>query len=185
MKTRSKSRVRQKATRKAISRQRPRPSPSKSAKALDLALKQLKRAVGVTVSRADSVLESTEAIANLSGARTKSQLLRSLLDDEVLSTLYGLSQNEDTSSALRMHSRWLREHFAVEPIYEQGQELEVPEGRLAAFDLIDGTGQTPRGICAIKILAVGWKQGNKVLRKPVASIIDGAADQGSAKSKLD
>ncbi len=172
MTTRSDRRVRRKATRKAPGRKRPRASRSRSAKALDIALKQLKRAVSVTASRADSVLASTEAIAQLAATRTKAQLVSSLLDDEVLTTLFGLAQSDDNVLALRLYARWLREHFSLEPIYEQGQVLDVPKGRLSAFDLIDESGQSPSGICSVRIVAAGWKQGSKVLRKPVASIID-------------
>jgi hypothetical protein len=38
---------------------------------------------------------------------------------------------------------------------------------------IDGTGQSPSAIYTIRIVAAGWKQGRKVIRKPVASRIDG------------
>ena len=174
MKTRSDRRVRRKATRKAVARKRPRASRSRNAKALDFALTQLQRAVSVTVSRADGVLASTEAIAHLAATRTKAQLVSSLLDDEVLSTLFALAHNDDNASALRLYSRWLREHFSLEPVYEKGQVLDVPKERLSAFDLIDGSGQSPSGICSVRIVAAGWKQGSKVLRKPVASIIAGA-----------
>jgi hypothetical protein len=169
MKTRSDSRARRKVTRKATPRKRPRASRSRSAKELDRALKQLKRAVSVTVSRADSVLASTDAIAQLAATRTKAQLVSSLLDDEVLTALYGLSKSDDNVSALRLCSRWLREHLSLEPVYEPGQVLDVPKGRLSAFDLIDGGDHSPSGICSVRIVAAGWKQGNKVLRKPVAT----------------
>ncbi len=174
MKTRSKRRVRRKATNTPPARRRPRPR-AKGAKALDVALKRLKRAVSVTVSRADSVLASTEAISQLAATRTKSQLLSSLLEDEVLTALFSLSQTEDTSKALRLYSGWLRRHFALEPIYEQGEILEVPRGRLSTFDILDGTDRGSSDIYAIRIVSGGWKQGSQVLRKPVATITEGAA----------
>ena len=167
MKTRSDGRVRRKAAGRATARKRRRSPRSRSAKALELALKKLKRAVSVTVSRADSVLASSEAIVQQAATRTKAQLVSSLLDDEVLTTLYALPQSEGTVSALRLYSRWLYEHLALEPVYEEGQLLEVPEARLSAFNLIDGTGRKAGGICAIRIVAAGWKQAGKVLRKPV------------------
>lgn len=170
MRTRSDRRVRRKAAKKSTARKRPRASRSTSAKALDLALRQLKRALSVTVSRADSVLASTEAIAQLAATRTKAQLVSSLLDDEVLTTLYDVAQSDDNVSALRLYSRWLREHLSLEPLYERGQVLDVPKGRLSAFDLVDGGGHSSSGICSVRIVAAGWKQGNRVLRKPSATI---------------
>jgi hypothetical protein len=149
-------------------RKRPRSRRSRSAKALELAMKKLKRAVSVTVSSADSVLASSEAIVQQAAARTKARLVSSLLDNEVLTTLYALPQSDGTLLALRLYSRWLYEHLALEPIYEEGEVLEVPEARLSAFNLIDGAGRDASGICAIRIVAAGWKQDGKVLRKPVA-----------------
>ena len=156
-------------------RKRRRSTRPRSAKALELALKRLKRAVSVTVSRADSVLASSEAIVQQAAARTKAQLVSSLLEDEVLTTLYAIPQSEGTLPALRLYSRWLHEHLALEPIYEEGEVLEVPEARLPAFNLIDGAGRTAGGICAVRIVAAGWKQAGKVLRKPVASMVESAA----------
>jgi hypothetical protein len=165
-----------KASKRKVVRKRPkrRRTSRPTAKALDRALRQLKRSVSVTVSSADSVLAAAEAIVSLAAARTKEQLLQSLLDDNILAALHGLPRrDEETSSVLRMHSRWLRDHFNVEPIYEHGEQLEVPAERLAAFDLIGRGPEETRGICSITIVAAGWKQGNKVLRKPVASITEG------------
>lgn len=183
MKTTSGRRVRKKARTKASARKRPRASRSRSAKELDLALKQLKRAVSVTVTRADSVLASTEAIAQLAATRTKAQLVSSLLDDEVLTTLYGLAQSDDNVAALRLCSQWLREHFSLEPVYEQGQVLDIPKERLSAFDLIDESGHSQSAICSVRILAAGWKQAGKVLRKPVAATIDGTRSRLTADAE--
>ena len=173
MKPRVKSRGRRKITTKAIARKRPRLPRSRSANALDHALRQLKQAVGITVSRADSVLGATEAIVQLATRRTKAHLVSSLLEDEVLTALYGLPQSESAVLALRLYSRWLKEHLGLESIYEQGQILEVPGGRLSAFDLVDGAGRNPRGIVAIRIVAAGWKQDGKLVRKPLASLAEG------------
>src|SRR2546423_10378726 len=111
MSRRSDGKSPQKTKARSTQRKRPRRPRSKNAKALDIALKRLKRAVTVTISKADSVLASTETIAELAATRAKSMLLRSLMDEEVLSALYCVPRNEDSSKALRMFSRWLRDHF--------------------------------------------------------------------------
>jgi hypothetical protein len=173
MKTRSKRTVRRKSRRTVSATKKPHRAPrSKAASSLDRTLKQLKRAVNVTLSKADAVLASAEAIANLAVTRTKAQLVSALLEDEVLTALYSLPQGNETVSALRLYSRWLREHLALEAIYEQGQLLDVPEGRLRAFDLVDGSCPPTTGVCTIQIVTSGWKQGSKVLRKPVVSFTE-------------
>ncbi len=173
MKRRPERKVRRKATKQVKVRKRSRAVRPRTARALDLALKRMKRAVSVAVSSGDAVVRSAEAIAQTAATRTKAQLLTSLLDDEVLTTLYGLPDSEgmaDIESALRLHSAWLREHFELEPLYERGQVLEIPAERLAAFDVPDAKGQSPKAICALRIVASGWKQGSKVVRKPVATV---------------
>lgn len=160
----------------ATTRITPRHRRARSARGLEAALTRLRRAVAVTVSRADAVLASSDAIAALSADRAKEMLIRSLLDDGVLAALYSLSPSDATSTALRMHARWLRERLGLEPLYEQGQVLEIPAARLSAFDLVDGAGAHLSDICRISILAAGWKQGERVLRKPVASV--GGTSQG-------
>lgn len=169
MKPRPARRIRKRAATK-VARKRPRPSRSKSAKALDIAVKQLRRAISVTVARADSVLASSEAIAQLSAMRTKAELVSSLLADEVLTSLYGLAKSDDKVATLRLFSQWLRDHLSLEPVYEEGQVLEIPKERLSSFDLVDGSA-VPKAssICSIRIVAAGWKQAGKVLRKPIAT----------------
>ena len=171
MKTDSHGRVRRKAATKAVARKRSRASRSRSARALDGAVKQLRRAVSVTVTSADSILASTEAIAQLAATRTKAELVSSLLDDEVLTSLYGLAKSDDNVAALRLWSQWLREHLSLEPVYEQGQVLEIPKERLSAFDLIDESVHSLSAICSVRIVAAGWKQAGKVLRKPIAATL--------------
>lgn len=174
MKSRSIRRVRKKgATQAARKRRRPSPSSrSRSAKQLDIAVMQLRRAISVTVTRADSVLASSEAIAQLAAKRTKAELVSSLLDDEVLTSLYGLAKSDDNVAALRLCSQWLREHLSLEAVYEQGQVLEIPKERLSAFDLVDESAiPSAAAICSIRIVAAGWKQAGKVLRKPIAATL--------------
>jgi hypothetical protein len=164
-------RARRKNSAKQAPRKRQHLGRAKSAKALDLAVKRLKRAVNVAISRADSVLESTEAIAELAAVRARSAILSSLLDDGILQALHGLPQNEQTAGPLRMLARWLRDHFAVEPIYEPGREFPVSRERLEAFDLGPEVCRPPGDICSIRIIAAGWKRGNEVMRKPFAEIV--------------
>jgi hypothetical protein len=169
MKRRPIRRTRKRVATKAL-RKRPRPSRSKSARALDVAVKQLRRAISVTVARADSVLASSEAIAQLSATRTKADLVSSLLADEVLTSLYGLAKSDDNVATMRLLSQWLRDHLSLEPVYEQGQVLEIPQERLSAFDLVDGSAiPSASAICSVRIVAAGWKQAGKVLRKPMAA----------------
>ena len=172
MKTRSNRKGRRKATRKtsSIARKRSSASRSRSAKALDIAVKQLRRAVSVTVAKADSVLASSEAITQLAASRTKAELVASLLDNEVLTSLYGLAKSDDNVATLRLLSQWLREHLSLDSVYELGQVLEIPKERLSAFDLVDGSAiPSASAICSVRIVAAGWKQAGKVLRKPIAA----------------
>ena len=118
-----------------VSRKRRPRAPG--ARRLEGAVTRLRRAVAMTVSNADAVLKSSDAIAAVSVERTKKSMVRSLLEHEVLAALYGLPAG-DVASALRIHARWLQEQFGLEPVYEPGQELEIPAARLKAFDL---TGQ--------------------------------------------
>jgi hypothetical protein len=171
MKRRSQS-ARRKVARRVRTRI-PRVPRSRHAKALDLAVQQLNQAVNVTTSKADAVLAASEAIVQLAAARAKSELVSALLEHEVLTALYGIPESDGAKSALRLLSRWLREQLQLEPIYERGQILEIPESRLSTFELIDNSGHSTGDILAVRIVSGGWKHGNKVLRKPVASLSDG------------
>ena len=123
----------------------------------------------MTVSNADAVLKSSDAIAAVSVERTKESMVRSLLEHEVLAALYSCPAG-DVASALRIHARWLQEQFGLEPVYEPGQELEIPAARLKAFNVTRSEAGETDGICRITIVAPGWKREGRVLRKPLASL---------------
>lgn len=141
------------------------------ASALERAMRQLKGAVATTVSRADTVLQSSDAIAQLAVARTNQVLIQSLIDDGLLTALHNLTRGDDTAPVLRMHAQWLQKHFDLEPNYEPGARVEIPTSKLSSFDLTEGSEIPPTGICALHIKASGWTRGEHQLCKPVASIL--------------
>jgi hypothetical protein len=132
---------------------------------------RLRKAVAVTVNEADAVLRASVDIAELSAARTKASLVRSLLEDEVVSGLHGLLQTEEAGVALRAHVQWLHQHLALEPIYELGQVLTIPKNRTSSFHFNDAPADNAREIFSIRVLAVGWKHSGVIVRKPVAVVI--------------
>ena len=153
---------------KRVSRKRRSRAPG--AIRLEGAVTRLRRSVAMTVSNADAVLKSSDAIAAVSVERTKQSIVRSLLEHEVLAALYGLPAG-DVTSALRIHARWLQEQFGLEPVYEPGRELEIPAARLEGFDFTGSETGQASGVCVIKIVAAGWKRNGRVLRKPVATLL--------------
>jgi|SRR5947208_5060918 len=172
MKKRSKARARTKARghrRAALGPIRKRRVPG--ALALEGAMRQLKRAVAGTVSRADAVLQSSDAIAQLAVARTKHAVVQSLIDDGLLTALHNLTPGDETAPVQRMHTRWLREHFDLEPKYEPGALVEIPRSKLSSFELTAGSEIPTTDICALQIKASGWTCGKRQLCKPRASVV--------------
>jgi hypothetical protein len=164
--------TRQKRPRKPSGRhaRRARAMRATLAKVLDQAVTALRKDVAVTVSSANAVREAADAIAAVSSERTKDLMIRSLLDDEVLGLLYSLPATDATSTALRVHARWLRNQLALEPVFEPGQVLQVPAARLPAFHLMKGVTAPATGRCTIHVVASGWKRNDRVLRKPVVFV---------------
>lgn len=140
------------------------------AKVLEQAVTSLRQNVAVTVSSANAVREAADAIAAVSAERTKELMIRSLIDDEVLGLLYSLPSTDATSTALRVHARWLRSQLALEPVFEPGQVLEVPAAKLPAFHLMKGVTAPSTGRCTLHVVASGWKRNDRVLRKPVVFV---------------
>src|SRR4051812_18938316 len=86
------------------------------ARAVESALKRLRKSVANTISGASAVVSAGDAIATLAADRTKAALIDSLFDEGVLAALYELPTSDATSAALRIHARWLQRHFNLEPI---------------------------------------------------------------------
>jgi hypothetical protein len=163
---------RPKKSRKSSSRQTRRSGAQRPAllKVLEQAVTALRRDVAVTVSSANAVRAAADAIATVSTERSKELMIRALLDDEVLGLLYSLPATQATSTALQVHSRWLRNHLALEPVYEPGQVLDVRAAELPAFDLMKGVTAPSTGRCTIHVVASGWKRNDRLLRKPVVFV---------------
>lgn len=139
-------------------------------------MSQLRAAVATAASRADAVLESSDAIAQLAITRAKTRMVKALLEDDVLSSLYLLSSEPGHAAvALGAHTRWLKEHLGIEPLYEPGHVTNVHEGKLTAFHMRNPAEKSAGPLHRIAIVASGWKQGTKVLRPPVANFV--RADQ--------
>src|SRR5688572_995985 len=149
-------------TRTTVSRSRAA-NRVKGERQLEQAVGRLRSSVNLTVTRAEAIRTAAGDIASLAISQYRRQLLESLVEDGVLTSIDGLAGEVPADLRLTRQTiaGWLRRNVDLDSALEVGAVVEIPATSLKQMTVL---GSRPeKGLARVKVREGGWRVAGKTL----------------------
>ena len=140
------------------------------------ALDKLAKAQADLTASGLDLLNVAHDIARAANATLKDELLRSLLQDNLLQDLEQLrgaasaTLPPDLQLLPEAVLNWFCRHLEISQHLQQGQELEVPAERLSQYDLQGPPPDPAKALVKLGVLAPGWRHRGQTVIAPRVTI---------------